>query len=110
MLPCDPPQTYIRIHRYIIIVEDWHTSEWEQNCKDDPCSYVYSLHREKAKRRWMEVDLEVDLEVEHTAEVIQEIVLEELAMWGIVPEEVVWNERQSSGGAETDATREPNQL
>jgi hypothetical protein len=60
----------------------------------------------RVDRRWMEVDLEV----EHTAEVIREIVLEELAMRGIVPEEVAWNERQSSGGAESDATREPNQL
>jgi hypothetical protein len=59
----------------------------------------------RVDRRWMEVEL-----VEHTAEAIWEIVLEELAMWGIVPEEVVWNERQSSGGAESDATREPNQL
>jgi hypothetical protein len=57
-------------------------------------------------RRWMEVGLEV----EHTAEVIWEIVPEELVMQGIVLEGVVWNERQSSGGAETDATREPNQL
>jgi hypothetical protein len=54
--------------------------------------------------------MEVDLEVGHTAEVIQEIVLEELAMQGIVLEEVVWSERQSSGGAETDVTREQNQL
>jgi hypothetical protein len=57
-------------------------------------------------RRWMEVDLEV----EHTTEAMQEIVPEELAMRGIVPEEVVWSERQSSGGVETDVTREPNQL
>jgi hypothetical protein len=48
--------------------------------------------------------------VEHTAEAIREIVPEELVMWGIVPEEVAWNERQSSGGAESDAIRELNQL
>jgi hypothetical protein len=60
----------------------------------------------RVDRRWMEVDLEV----EHTAEAIQEIVLEELVMRGIVQEEVAWNERQSSGGAESDATRELNQL
>jgi hypothetical protein len=57
-------------------------------------------------RRWMEVDLEV----EHTTEAIWEIVPEELVMRGIVPEEVAWNERQSSGGVETDATRELDQL
>jgi hypothetical protein len=57
-------------------------------------------------RRWMELELEV----EHTTKVIWEIVPEELVMWGTVPEGVAWSERQSSGGVETDATREPNQL
>jgi hypothetical protein len=83
-------------------------ASWEEVCRRIEGKWAVGKRAVggRVDRRWMEVDLEV----EHTAEVIQEIVPEELVMQGIVPEEVAWNERQSSGGAESDVTREPNQL